>query len=121
MLNISAEDAGVPKMAAYQELRVSVENVNDNAPQFELAAYQGSVNESNRAGLSVATVRATDNDKGGGHVANRALLTSLLHLVTLDVIIRTAAAASPSSFSAQAKEICYLEVRGYNGTDYCSW
>lgn len=65
MLNISAEDAGVPKMAAYQELRVSVENVNDNPPQFELHVYQGSVNESNRAGLPVATVRATDNDKGG--------------------------------------------------------
>ena len=64
VLNISAEDAGVPKMAAYQELRLSVEDVNDNSPLFELSVYQGVVNESSPAGTPVATVRATDNDQG---------------------------------------------------------
>ena len=64
VLNISAEDAGVPKMAAYQELRVSVEDVNDNPPLFEQSMYQGRVDESRPPGTPVATVSATDIDTG---------------------------------------------------------
>ncbi|XP_076446681.1 protein dachsous-like [Babylonia areolata] len=64
VLNVSAEDSGVPRMAAYQELRVFVEDVNDNAPLFGLSVYQGSVNESSPSGSHVLTVMATDSDQG---------------------------------------------------------
>ncbi|KAL8622280.1 hypothetical protein ACOMHN_043803 [Nucella lapillus] len=69
VLNISAEDAGVPKMVAYQQLGVSVVDVNDNAPRFEQNIYKGRVYESTPAdtrpsSTPVVTVKATDSDEG---------------------------------------------------------
>ncbi|KAL8616761.1 hypothetical protein ACOMHN_017798 [Nucella lapillus] len=64
VLNISAEDSGVPRMASHQELRVFLEDVNDNAPLFGLAVYQGTVNESSPSGSSVVAVTAEDSDQG---------------------------------------------------------
>ena len=66
MLNVSAEDCGVPKMATHQELRVYVEDVNDNAPLFQQAVYHSNVSEASPAGTPVATVTATDGDQGEG-------------------------------------------------------
>nr|KAG5696279.1 hypothetical protein BaRGS_019981 [Batillaria attramentaria] len=49
VLNISAEDAGIPKMASYQALRVQVEDVNDSPPVFEQTTYSGRVEENSPA------------------------------------------------------------------------
>lgn len=64
ILNITAEDSGVPKMAAYQRLLVSVEDVNDNRPMFDFPRYETSILENKLPGSPVLTVRATDRDEG---------------------------------------------------------
>ena len=64
ILNISAEDGGLPKQAAYQILNIFVEDVNDHKPSFETSLYYGSVQEGKPVGTDVARVNATDSDKG---------------------------------------------------------
>lgn len=45
-----------------QVIKVVVEDVNDNAPQFEQPHYQAEVEENNKPGASIIQVRATDAD-----------------------------------------------------------
>ncbi|KAL7863760.1 hypothetical protein SRHO_G00127440 [Serrasalmus rhombeus] len=43
-------------------IKVAVEDVNDNAPQFEQPHYQAEIEENNKPGVSLIQVRATDAD-----------------------------------------------------------
>nr|QXG07830.1 dachsous-like protein [Tritia obsoleta] len=72
-LNVSAEDAGVPKQVSFQQLWVTVVDVNDNAPRFLQSLYTGRVFESTSdnegqgqpaVSTLVATVKANDRDEG---------------------------------------------------------
>ncbi|XP_055959036.1 protein dachsous isoform X2 [Patella vulgata] len=63
-LNISAEDHGSPKRTSYKLLNIIVDDVNDNAPQFQNSTYYASVPENSNLGASLITVSATDADIG---------------------------------------------------------
>ncbi|XP_078267851.1 protocadherin-1-like isoform X2 [Rhinoraja longicauda] len=63
-LTVRVVDGGEPPRSSTSVLRVSVLDINDNAPQFERHAYQGSVEENSPAGTSILQVRATDVDLG---------------------------------------------------------
>ncbi|XP_055498710.1 protocadherin-1-like isoform X3 [Leucoraja erinacea] len=63
-LTVRVVDGGLPPRSSTSVLRVSVLDINDNAPRFERYIYQGSVEENSPAGTSILQVRATDMDLG---------------------------------------------------------
>ncbi|XP_034745756.1 protocadherin Fat 3 isoform X2 [Etheostoma cragini] len=65
-LTLLAEDRGVPSLRSMTFVEVEVVDVNENlyAPYFPDFVVRGSVKENSRAGTSVLTVSAKDDDKG---------------------------------------------------------
>ncbi|XP_064636324.1 cadherin-related tumor suppressor-like [Lineus longissimus] len=63
-LNISAQDKGTPPRFGYLQINISVTDINDNPPKFDLSFYTARVNESAPIGTTVIQVRATDLDTG---------------------------------------------------------
>ncbi|KAM9332560.1 protocadherin Fat 3 [Pholidichthys leucotaenia] len=65
-LTLLAEDRGVPSLANQTFVEVEVVDVSENlyAPYFSDFAVSSSVKENSRAGTSVLTVSAEDDDKG---------------------------------------------------------
>uniref|UniRef100_A0A673ATT1 FAT atypical cadherin 3b n=1 Tax=Sphaeramia orbicularis TaxID=375764 RepID=A0A673ATT1_9TELE len=65
-LTVLAEDRGAPTLSSLTFVEVEVVDVNENlyAPYFPDFAVRGSVKENSRAGTSVLTVSAKDDDKG---------------------------------------------------------
>ncbi|XP_050835802.1 protocadherin gamma-B5-like [Serinus canaria] len=63
-VTVVARDRGRPAMWSSTELVLEVSDVNDNAPEFEEAAYSAYVAENNAAGALVLRVQARDADAG---------------------------------------------------------
>ncbi|XP_068600655.1 protocadherin Fat 3 [Brachionichthys hirsutus] len=65
-LTLVSEDRGTPSLISQTFVEVEVVDVNENlyAPYFPDFAVRGSVKENSRAGTSVLTVSAKDDDKG---------------------------------------------------------
>ncbi|KAK2494566.1 hypothetical protein MC885_008067 [Smutsia gigantea] len=63
-LAITARDNGIPQKSDTTYLEILVNDVNDNAPQFLRASYQGSVYEDVPPFTSVLQISATDRDSG---------------------------------------------------------
>ena len=62
VLTVQAEDSGTPPQTAMTTLNVTVLDVNNHDPQFELRAYRVSVFENVTMGTSIIQVVATDID-----------------------------------------------------------
>uniref|UniRef100_A0A8C9Y2T6 Cadherin domain-containing protein n=1 Tax=Sander lucioperca TaxID=283035 RepID=A0A8C9Y2T6_SANLU len=69
-----AEDQGRPARSATASLLVRVSDINDNAPKFSNAEYQGEVLETASVGASLLTLSAVDPDEG----ANGSVTYSIL-------------------------------------------
>ncbi|XP_037403041.1 protocadherin gamma-C5-like isoform X13 [Pygocentrus nattereri] len=63
-LILTALDGGNPVRSGTALLQIIVQDINDNEPKFELAAYKALVPESAGVGSSVMTIKATDVDEG---------------------------------------------------------
>ncbi|CAI5643507.1 unnamed protein product [Oreochromis niloticus] len=65
-LTLLAEDRGIPSLRSQTFVELEVVDVSENlyAPYFSDFAVRGSVKENSRAGTSVLTVNAKDDDKG---------------------------------------------------------
>ncbi|XP_050835629.1 LOW QUALITY PROTEIN: protocadherin gamma-B5-like [Serinus canaria] len=63
-VTVVARDRGRPALWSSTELVLEVSDVNDNAPEFEEAAYSAYVAENNAAGALVLRVQARDADAG---------------------------------------------------------
>lgn len=61
-LTVRAKDLGTPSLHSDVELLVYVEDVNDNAPQFEHVYYNKSIAENVPSGTAILHVKATDLD-----------------------------------------------------------
>ncbi|XP_036431577.1 protocadherin gamma-A3-like isoform X3 [Colossoma macropomum] len=61
-ITIIATDSGSPPLSSSATLRLTLSDVNDNAPVFEKHAYSVYVSENNSPGLSLFTVSARDSD-----------------------------------------------------------
>ncbi|XP_037398912.1 protocadherin gamma-A3-like isoform X18 [Pygocentrus nattereri] len=61
-ITIIAIDSGSPPLSSSATLRLSLSDVNDNAPVFEKRTYSVYVSENNSPGLSLFTVSARDSD-----------------------------------------------------------
>ncbi|KAH9495210.1 hypothetical protein Btru_015666 [Bulinus truncatus] len=64
ILNISAEDMGMPKMVSYQPLVITVADTNDNPPVFHQTVYHTNISENANSPTAFFTVRASDADTG---------------------------------------------------------
>ncbi|CAM4730222.1 unnamed protein product [Leuciscus chuanchicus] len=63
-LILTALDGGNPVKSGTSLLQIIVQDINDNEPKFEVAAYKASVLESAVVGSSVIKIKATDLDEG---------------------------------------------------------
>nr|XP_034825226.1 fat-like cadherin-related tumor suppressor homolog [Maniola hyperantus] len=63
-LVLRAVDAGRPPRSASATVRLTVADVNDNPPEFELRSYRASVPELAAPGAELLRVRATSRDAG---------------------------------------------------------
>ncbi|XP_049330702.1 protocadherin gamma-A6-like isoform X9 [Astyanax mexicanus] len=64
ILNLVAYDGGSPQKSGTVKITITVMDANDNAPIFSLPVYHTSMQENSPRGTYVATVTATDRDKG---------------------------------------------------------
>ncbi|KAI4896456.1 hypothetical protein NFI96_015230 [Prochilodus magdalenae] len=64
ILTLVAFDGGTPQKSGNVKITVTVMDANDNAPVFSLPVYRVSLLENSPKGTYVATVTATDKDKG---------------------------------------------------------
>ncbi|XP_039552512.1 protocadherin alpha-13-like, partial [Passer montanus] len=74
-LVLTASDGGRPSLTGTMELVISVEDANDNTPQFNQSVYKVQLPESSAVGTLVTRVNATDPDLGSNgevtfHVSN---------------------------------------------------
>ncbi|XP_039531913.1 protocadherin gamma-C5-like isoform X11 [Pimephales promelas] len=63
-LILTALDGGDPVKSGTSLMQIIVQDINDNEPKFEVAAYKASVVESAVVGSSVIKIKATDLDEG---------------------------------------------------------
>ncbi|XP_054144251.1 protocadherin alpha-13-like [Melozone crissalis] len=63
-LLLTASDGGRPSLTGTMELVISVEDTNDNVPQFNQSVYKVQLLESAEVGTLVTRVNATDADEG---------------------------------------------------------
>ncbi|XP_053369957.1 protocadherin gamma-A6-like isoform X24 [Clarias gariepinus] len=61
-VTITATDSGSPPLSSSATLRLTISDVNDNAPLFEMQTYSVYFPENNAPGLSLFTVSARDSD-----------------------------------------------------------
>ncbi|XP_047519236.1 fat-like cadherin-related tumor suppressor homolog isoform X1 [Pieris napi] len=61
---VRAVDGGRPQLSATATLRLTVADVNDNPPEFELRQYAAAVPELDAPGTQLLRVRATSRDAG---------------------------------------------------------
>ncbi|XP_062873349.1 protocadherin Fat 3a isoform X1 [Trichomycterus rosablanca] len=64
VLSVTVKDQEFPYRRSVARVLVGVEDVNDHAPQFTMAMYDGRVYESAALGSAVVAVTALDKDKG---------------------------------------------------------
>jgi protocadherin-16/23 len=63
-LVIDALDGGTPPLRSRLFVNVTIQDVNDNPPVFEMSRYVASISENTTVGTAVLTVHATDADIG---------------------------------------------------------
>ena len=61
-LTVLATDSGLPALTGTTEVRVTIQDVNDNTPEFDERSYTVTLFESTSIGAIVLTVTATDID-----------------------------------------------------------
>ncbi|XP_059918565.1 protocadherin gamma-A10-like [Gadus macrocephalus] len=61
-ITITATDSGSPRQSSFLTLRLTLSDVNDNAPEFAQQSYDAIVAENNSPGLSIFTLSAIDSD-----------------------------------------------------------
>ncbi|XP_076875501.1 protocadherin gamma-A11-like isoform X42 [Brachyhypopomus gauderio] len=63
-LTLTATDGGEPSLSGAVKIRVTVLDVNDNAPVFDQKTYKTTITENAPEGSDIITVRASDEDEG---------------------------------------------------------
>ena len=63
-VEVAASDKGTPSLYSTVYVTINVEDINDNSPKFENAAYNISIDENSGADITIAQLSAYDADKG---------------------------------------------------------
>lgn len=64
------------QLEAVVNVRITITDVNDNAPSFTTSPYEVRISETSKAGFSIPLVTATDADTGTHGVTDYQLQTS---------------------------------------------
>lgn len=64
LLTVTAKDSGNPSLADTTDVEISITDINDNSPQFDVPLYQATIAEDAFIGTSVLQISATDDDMG---------------------------------------------------------
>lgn len=64
LLTVTAKDGGNPSLSDTTDVEISLTDVNDNAPGFNVPLYQASISEDALIGTSVVQISASDPDVG---------------------------------------------------------
>ncbi|PIC39939.1 hypothetical protein B9Z55_011463 [Caenorhabditis nigoni] len=59
---IEAKDSGFPSLSATSRILIHVEDVNDNAPEFDQPSYYVNIKEDAQIGVKILRIQATDAD-----------------------------------------------------------
>ncbi|XP_060233396.1 protocadherin alpha-10 isoform X13 [Meriones unguiculatus] len=94
-LVVTATDAGKPELTGALELRITVLDVNDNAPVFDRAIYRAKLVENARNGTLVIRLNASDVDEGSN--------SQILYSFATDVPPKTEATFHIDSVSGEIK------------------
>ncbi|KHJ90244.1 cadherin domain protein, partial [Oesophagostomum dentatum] len=73
-LTAQATDSGSPRLSATSEIKITVLDDNDNAPEFDQPYYIVHVRENSKIGTEVLHVNATDKDEGRNGLIRYSLL-----------------------------------------------
>jgi len=84
VLVVRAFDQGTPPLFTLAKVRLSIDDVNDNAPIFPLEDYLEFVRENEPPGTAVFTARAVDADRGPFGVVNYTLSSGNSALFRID-------------------------------------
>ncbi|XP_014167121.1 protocadherin alpha-2-like [Geospiza fortis] len=76
-LVLTAADGGRPSLTGTMELVISVEDANDNPPQFNQSMYKVQLPENTTEGTLVVRVNATDPDEGSNKEFYYSILSSI--------------------------------------------
>lgn len=63
-LTIRGVDQGTPPLDGYCTFTISIGDINDNKPVFDLQSYTATISQTMDVGRSILTVRANDEDLG---------------------------------------------------------
>ena len=74
-LMVIVHDLGSPELTGSTEVVIYIDDVNDNAPEFDRTNYEVSVMESSLLGTSLLILNATDADEGKNSVLEYNLIT----------------------------------------------
>ncbi|XP_029113257.1 protocadherin gamma-A11-like isoform X11 [Scleropages formosus] len=61
-ITITASDDGSPPLSSSKTIHLSLSDVNDNPPEYDVQSYSAYVSENNKPGSSVCAVKARDPD-----------------------------------------------------------
>ncbi|EDO46189.1 predicted protein, partial [Nematostella vectensis] len=75
MVTVTAKDGGTPSRSSLTVVKVMVDDVNDNPPQFAKSLYTCTVGENLAAGVAVCYVTATDADSGANGKISYSILS----------------------------------------------
>ncbi|XP_014672648.1 PREDICTED: protein dachsous-like [Priapulus caudatus] len=103
----AAARKGAPAVRATADIAVVVDDANDNAPRFESALYEASVEESADVGAFVARVGASDDDAGD----NAAVTYSLAPPAGGAAVDWFAVDAATGLITTTAKVDCLIDAR----------
>ncbi|CAL4156542.1 unnamed protein product, partial [Meganyctiphanes norvegica] len=101
VMNITVYDAGSPRFATSRRLIVNILDENDNAPQFDKAAYSFFLPESVANGTSVYELVAHDPDEGVNGVVTYILATDTTDF-TLDAVTGRLSVSRPLDHETQS-------------------
>lgn len=93
ILNVIAYDGGMPPLSTWAEVKIKIDDVNDNAPAFASSEFSFMVREDIASDATVAVTKAIDLDEGenavvvysiaGGEDADKFLLQTVNGLAVL--------------------------------------
>lgn len=116
-LTIRATDGG--GLFAEALVRVTVDDVNDNAPRFGLSAYGARVREDVPVGTLVAVLEAFDPDLGAGGVVTYSLPDTDEVVFTVDATSGTLRTAKQLDF--EERQVYGVTVRATDGGRPALW
>ncbi|KAI8782077.1 protocadherin Fat 4 [Biomphalaria glabrata] len=86
---VKVTDSGTPmSRTAYAQVTIYIDDLNDNAPVFSNALYNGSVNENSATTTSILKVVATDLDKNANAAITYSINSVLLNGTSADTYLK---------------------------------